>query len=420
MDCQPGKREHNVAQSVKSMQQKRNMIHEYMGSEYLLQEKRMKPFYGATLQTNEDGVKIREKGYLEENFDASTFSQGLEELSRSNPLLGMELEDTGASRMDPPSTCQENPVASDNTTEQEPQLIKVNVGITDDLENHEDIPLSPGALHSSSLYMNHNTTDAEMSRDNHIGELGLEEPFIDNFLPNKDQNTHGKRNNGKPKNKKKRKETASSKKKNFPKYGDFTGNGMERESLESVTSEGERYRPPFYHPSLHFYGNKINISEHDPKLAKYKQAREESAKASEGIKTAQPSVASSSIPAPPIIQDVYENPFEKFDIDLISQNALSLADTDDCSDQVLEEEPSFLSINNSKASSGSIPLRVEVKRVEKPNKSPDSSPKLDKSHRKSLAKSKTLSTQTPTLPPIAGVKIDNHGPGKDLSFRAQN
>merc|ERR1711871_208880 len=144
-----------------------------MGSEYLLQEKRMKPFYGATLQTNEDGVMIREKGYLEENVDASTFSQGLEELSRNNPLLGMELEDSSASRMDPSSTCQENTVAGDNTTKQEQQLIKINVGITDDLENHEDLPSSPGALHSSSLYRNHNMIDAEISRDNHIGELGL-------------------------------------------------------------------------------------------------------------------------------------------------------------------------------------------------------------------------------------------------------
>merc|ERR1711871_1315807 len=71
----------------------KNKVHEYMGSDYLLQADHMKNFYNATLETDVDGVKIRKKGFVEENHEVSHFANELESYASSNPLLAYEIDE---------------------------------------------------------------------------------------------------------------------------------------------------------------------------------------------------------------------------------------------------------------------------------------------------------------------------------------
>jgi len=188
---------------------------------------------------------------------------------------------------------------------------------------------------------------------------------------------------------------------------------MEKESLDSLTSTGELYRPPFYHPSLHFYGNKINIREYDPKLLKRKQMREENTRL---LNSQAPSYASSSIPIPPL----YDSTSKAEDFNTAS--LIDLNDPDDLENEELFREASVVSIPNSMGSKESI--RVEVKKVNRKKTSPSGSPKQDTIARKRLdsVSSKSITSltaynQSLTLPPIAGVKIESQGPGRDNTFR---
>ena len=220
MGHKPGKREHNVAQTISTMRLAKNKVHEYMGSDYLLQADYMKNFYDATLETDMGGVKIRKKGFLEENHEVSHFAHELESYASSNPLLAYELD--------------ERSNGSDS------QLLMDN--------------LSPGVLQSPSLHQ-----FGPDSIESSANELKEHEPFL---LPSKSVDAFGNTSRGRGKKKTHKRSKSQAIKKYSQNLSEMSSEGTEQQ----FTAEGDPYYPPFHHKSLAFFGSKIDICEHDPRL----------------------------------------------------------------------------------------------------------------------------------------------------------
>ena len=140
--------------------------------------------------------------------------------------------------------------------------------------------------------------------------------------------------------------------------------------------------------------------------------REENARL---LKSAEP-----SIPIPTLYDSISKT--EDFGLDIAS--GIDPNYLDDLGNEELFQEASYVSVPNTVGSKDSMPLRVEVKKVNTKKTSPSSSPKQDTIARKRLdsVSSKSITSlnaqnQSLSLPPIAGVKIVSQGPGRDNAFR---
>lgn len=244
MGHKPGKREHNVAQAVGAMTLNRHQIREIFTSERLIQSDALKDYYDITLQSDITGVKHRARSYLEETHERPLFVKALETYATDNPLLAFELGSREGS---------------------------VNIDHDDNdgsKYNYNNETLSPGILQSPSLH------DYDLGNiTEEVLPLSKEELFLSpsGGIGKKVKSSGGKglggmREEGDKGARKKSSNTVVSNSRNKLTLQDDS-------MAESVTSTGEAYRPPFYHQSMAFFGQKIDIREHDPRLAKTKPSR---------------------------------------------------------------------------------------------------------------------------------------------------